>query len=80
MNVTFIVYGKPAPQGSKVAFLARGKVRMKDQNQAIMRGYRDQVTRGAVYALAEADLPRPLAGVHVPVELVVEFMFLRPRS
>lgn len=85
-EISFTVMCCVEPQGSKKSFVVPGKNGARpravivDDNKASLRSYRSQVTREAVHALAQANLPRPLADKHVPVELTLEFMFLRPAS
>jgi len=85
-QVSIVVYCKAEPQGSKKGFIVPGKGGAKDRavvvddNKVVMRSYRQQVTREAVYELAQRNLPRPMAGEHVPVELILEFVFVRPKS
>jgi crossover junction endodeoxyribonuclease RusA len=85
-QVTFTVYCRAEPQGSKRAFVVPGKGGAKpravvvDTNKATMRSYRSQVTTEAIVALQESGQSRPFAAKHMPVEIVLEFMFLRPAS
>jgi crossover junction endodeoxyribonuclease RusA len=85
-QVTFIVHCRAEPQGSKRAFVvpgkdgARSRAVVVDANKGPMRSYRSQVTQQATYSLAQASLPQPMAEKHQPVEITIEFMFLRPAT
>jgi crossover junction endodeoxyribonuclease RusA len=78
-DISFVTYTRPEPQGSMKGFVRQGKPVVTSDNPK-MRPYRDEVTRNAVYELAKANLPRPLAGKHVPVSVVYDFHFSRPPS
>lgn len=79
-QVTFTVYARPEPQGSKKGFVKNGRAVLVDDNPKTLRSYRAETTREAIVTLSELDLPRPLAGKHVPVELDLEFIFVKPAS
>jgi crossover junction endodeoxyribonuclease RusA len=85
-QIVFTVHCKAEPQGSKRAFVVPGKnggrarAVVVDTNKGPMRSYRSQVTQEAIVALSEASHPQPFAAKHMPVEIVLEFMFLRPDS
>jgi Holliday junction resolvase RusA-like endonuclease len=73
-SIELVVYGRPAPQGSKVAsrtkdgrlFVREASPRLRDWRHEIARTAREQV-----------DIPEPLA---CPVCLSLAFEFPRPRS
>jgi Holliday junction resolvase RusA-like endonuclease len=85
-QVTFTVYRKAEPQGSKHAFVVPGKNGQKaravvvDNNKVSMRSYRTDVRNEAIIALRERLMSQPMADKHVPVELHIECMFVRPAS
>lgn len=85
-QITFTVYRKAEPQGSKHAFVVPGKNGGKaravvvDTNKASMRSYRTDVHNEAKIALQKQGLSQPMAEKQVPVELCLEFMFIRPES
>jgi Holliday junction resolvase RusA-like endonuclease len=85
-QITFTVYCKAEPQGSKRAFVVPGKKGAKaravvvDTKSKTMKSYRSQATNEALVAMQEAGKAMPLADKHVPVELTLEFTFLRPPS
>jgi len=87
-QVSFTVYRKAEPQGSKRAFVVPGKNGAKaravvvDNKQVPMRAYRQDVRNEAIIALRASLMNQvgPMAGKHEPVELHIEFMFVRPLS
>ena len=79
MNLQFIVYTTPAPQGSMKAFVVSGKARMTCDNKKTMP-YRQAVTQTARHQLAAGNLDEPLAAKHVPVSLLLDFYLQRPAS
>ena len=85
-QVSFTVYRKAEPEGSKRAFVVPGKngtaarAVVVDNNKQVMRSYRTDVRNEAMIALKALGIPQPMADKHVPVELAVEFMFLKPPS
>lgn len=79
-QVSFTVYAKAEPQGSKRGIVKNGRAIVIDDNPKTLRSYRSETTREAIVTLGELNLPRPLAGKHVPVELDLEFVFLKPAS
>lgn len=79
MNLNFIVYTTPAPQGSMKAFVVARKARMTCDNKKT-EPYRDTVTRRAVIELAAGNIDRPFAAKHVPVRLLLDFYLQRPVS
>lgn len=78
--IVFTVYVKAAPQGSKKGFVHKGRALLVDTNHETLRSYRSEVTREALVQLREVDLPRPMAGKHVPVEVGLLFVFAKSPS
>ena len=77
-SVSFIVYCKPEPQGSKNAFVIPGTNRavVVDQGAKKLKPYRQEIVRTAM-----TEIPlRPWAGKHVPVILKLNFQLLKPPS
>lgn len=72
-GVTFIVRGTPAPQGSKRAFVAKGRAIMTEDNRR-SAPWRDSVSAAAA---AEMDGALPIDGA---VEVSVTFYTVRPAS
>lgn len=74
-GVTLTVYGHPAPQGSKRAFLNKhtGRPVMVEQTAARLHPWREDVRQAA---LAE-NIDAPLAG---PLVVCMAFTFARPRT
>lgn len=85
-QVVFTVNCKAEPQGSKRAFVVPGKNGSKaravvvDNNKDVMRSYRSALRVEAMIAMQAQEIPQPMAEKHIPVELTVEFMFIRPAS
>lgn len=84
-SIIFTAYATPVPQGSMKGFVLPGKngkaaraILTSDNKH--LRPYRQEVTRSAMVALAEKNLPEPFAGKHVPVKLVFEFYIAKPPS
>lgn len=78
--VSFLVEGTPVPQGSKAArvvFVA-GKPRavLYNDNDKVLKPWRKKVTE--VAKLAAAAITEPL--VDMPIVVVIEFRFVRPKS
>jgi crossover junction endodeoxyribonuclease RusA len=74
-QASFQVIGDPAPQGSKTAFVAGGKARMKEASGSRFTVWRDAVAQAA---FDEArGLAQPLDG---PLMLSVIFRFKMPAS
>ena len=74
MTVKFTVYGRPAQQGSKSAFLHRGRVVLVESNHQRKVEWRQAVANVALAEMVGREL---LTG---PVQLEVVFRFKRPRS
>ncbi len=79
MELSFVVYASPAPQGSMKAFVMGGKARLTCDNKKTVP-YRHAVTKVVRHELAQRNLSEPLAGKHVPVRLDLEFHIARPPS
>ena len=75
-EVTFDVIGLPRPQGSKKAFMAGGKARMKEASDGHAT-WRNQVAEAARSIAAAVRVPAPLDG---PLTLGIEFRFPMPAS
>lgn len=77
-SIDIVVYGDPAPQGSKRGgFSAKtGKTFVYEQNSKSQKSWRQDVIAAAV-ELREADGLETLDG---PVEILVEFRLPRPAS
>lgn len=76
-DLTFEIIGDPKAQGSKVAFMAGGKARMKEQSGLNHATWRNQVADVARTIAEHVDVPAPLDG---PLTLNVEFRFRMPKS
>lgn len=76
-DVSFEIIGDPKAQGSKVAFLAGGKARMKEAAGQPHATWRNQVAQVAAEVAQHDDIPAPLDG---PLTLEVEFRFRMPKS
>lgn len=72
-GVVFAVYGTPAPQGSKRAFVVGNRARIVEDSKK-SAPWRDSVAAAGIEAMASA---LPLAG---PVEVLVKFLMPRPRT
>lgn len=85
-SISFTVYRKAEPQGSKRAFVVPGKNGKKaravvvDNNKVVMRSYRTDVRNEAMIAMQAAGIAQPMAGKQVPVEVTMTFTFLQPPS
>jgi Holliday junction resolvase RusA-like endonuclease len=84
-EVRFTAYVKPEPQGSSRAFIVKGKWGGADRavvtsDNKDLKSFRSEVTREAIRAVVDANLPRPMAEKHVPVSVEVDFYFQRPPS
>lgn len=77
-QIAFVVYAKAEPQGSKKGFVSKGRAVVVDVSGKKMKSYRNELTRQAMYELDWKG--EPMAGKHEPVELVLEFMFLKPKT
>lgn len=72
-GVAFTVYGIPAPQGSKRVFVVQGRAVLTEDSKK-SAPWRDSVAAAAVEAM---DGRLPFDG---PIELLVTFVFVRPKS
>lgn len=78
--ITIVIYGQPAPQGSKRAFAVRGKGGVPTGRVAVIESSHDRVKswRQAVIDAAEAVRPdTPLAG---PLAAEITFFMPRPKG
>jgi Holliday junction resolvase RusA-like endonuclease len=85
MQIKFVAYCTPQPQGSMKGFVLPGKNGQKARailtsDNSKLKPYRSEVTRSAMLALSEAGVAEPFAGKHVPVSLVLDFYLDRPAS
>jgi Holliday junction resolvase RusA-like endonuclease len=71
-GVEFAVAGVPIPQGSKQAFVVKGKAVVTERGRARLGPWRGQVA-----AMASAFVEEPFAG---PVYVELDFTFTRPKS
>lgn len=78
-ELSFIVYGIPAPQGSMKAFVMGGKARITSDNKKL-KPYRQEVAETALIERAHAGFHEVFASKHVPVEVFYHFFFERPPS
>lgn len=70
--VTITVYGTPAPQGSKRAFVAGGRAVIVDDNKPALRSWRQDVKAAALDTYA--------AMARCPVAVTVTFFLARPKG
>ena len=77
--IHFTCYTTPQPQGSSKGFVIKGRAVITSANKKL-RPFRGDVTREAMYALAQSGAAAPLAAKHVPVTLCIDFYFARPQS
>lgn len=75
--VRFSVIGKPAPQGSKKAFVVGGRARLVETAGASHTEWRNQVSAAAVDAYRAAELYEPMCG---PLTVHIDFRFPMPTS
>lgn len=73
-SVSFTVPGTPVPQGSKAAFVVKGRAVIADDNRAQLKPYRATVAAHAFAAMYDRE---QLAG---PLLLALEFVMPRPKS
>jgi Holliday junction resolvase RusA-like endonuclease len=69
----FLIDGTPVQQGSKTAFVVKGRAIVTDQNAKTLKPWRKHVTRTAAAAYSGPRLDGP-------VGITAEFRFLRPPS
>lgn len=79
MELWFVVYASPAPQGSMKAIVIDGNARVMCDNKKTMP-YRHAVTMMARNKMATENINEPMAGKHVPVKLMLEFHLARPKG
>lgn len=72
--VTFFVAGIPIPQGSKTAYVVKGRAVLADANAKKLKPWRKEITRVARAAWLDRD---QLAGA---VRVLTVFVFERPKS
>jgi Holliday junction resolvase RusA-like endonuclease len=85
MQIHFTAYARPEPQGSMKGFVLPGKGSAKPRAiltsvNSKMKPYRNEVSRVAIVAVADAGSGMPVAGKHVPVGLCLDFYLARPES
>ena len=78
--ITFEVVGLPKPQGSKVAFNAGGRARMKESGGAEHAAWRNQVAQVARDIAQHADVLGFIAPLDGALELSILFRFPMPAS
>jgi len=78
-QISFTVYDKAEPQGSMKTVPTRAGIRLTSANKKL-KLYRHTITQIARMEMSKANLMEPMAGKHVPVELWLEFTFVRPPS
>lgn len=82
-RIQFTVLGKPEPQGSMKAFIAKGRggatVARVASDNAAMRPWRQQVGWEALRARAEAGMHEPWPQ-GIPIRLCCLFTFVKPKS
>ena len=71
-EVSFTVYGTPAPQGSKRAFVAGGRAVVVDDNKPKLRSWRQDVRKAALDAGPQMS--------REPVDVSVTFFLARPKG
>jgi Holliday junction resolvase RusA-like endonuclease len=70
--VTFFVAGIPQPQGSKTAFVVKGRAVVVDKNPKLLKPWRAEITR--VAGASWADRPQLVDAVRV------DLIFVMPRG
>ncbi len=75
--LSFRVEGDPKPQGSKKAFVVKGRAVMIDDNKPELKKWRDAVSGSARAARTVAEMGEPAAGA---LAVAVEFVFPRPKT
>jgi crossover junction endodeoxyribonuclease RusA len=78
-QISFTVYDKAEPQGSMRGFNTRVGIRLTSDNKKL-KLYRHNITQIARMEMSKANLLEPMAAKHVPVEVWMEFTFVRPPS
>lgn len=77
--LAFTVLGTPQPQGSMKGFVINGQARLTSAN-AKMKPYRQQVGQTALAVRAENGCHEVWAGRHIPVAVIYDFYFAKPKS
>ncbi len=72
---TFWVAGIPQPQGSKTAFVVKGRAVIVDKNPALLKPWRAAIAKAARDAFVSESVP-----IEGPVVVHAEFRFVRPKS
>lgn len=75
--LAFTVGGEPKPQGSKKAFVVKGRAVMIDDDKIALKKWRTGVTGAARAALSVAEIRQPWLGA---LAVAIEFVFVRPKS
>lgn len=75
--VVFRADGKPEPQGSKNAFVVKGRAVIVDKNPKPLKAWRRVVSDAAIDAMVAAGDSDPLIG---PVQVSLVFFIERPKS
>ena len=78
-TISFIVYGRPEPQGSSRAFVIAGRAHITSANKKL-KPYRQEVAGAAIVARDAAGVCGVFAPKHVPVFAEFRFYFERPPS
>jgi Holliday junction resolvase RusA-like endonuclease len=75
--LSFAVGGEPRPQGSKKAFVVKGRAVMIDDNKPALKTWRDAVANSARAALSVAEIFEPAEGA---LAVAIEFVLARPKT
>ena len=78
-QITFVAYGTPEPQGSIRSVPTKRGPRLTSTNKDL-KVFRHMVCQIARMKMSETNQAEPMAGKHVPVEMVLEFTFVKPPS
>jgi len=78
-KLSFVVLGKPAPQGSMRAIVVKGKARLISQLKTTMP-FRQQAGWSSLTARAEAGYHEVMFGAHVPIFVTCAFYFAPPKK
>jgi crossover junction endodeoxyribonuclease RusA len=79
MELWFVVYASPAPQGSMKGIVVKGRAIVTSDNKKTMP-YRHMVTMMARHKMAHENINEPMAAKHVPVKINLEFHLARTKS
>lgn len=77
--ITFEVYMEAEPQGSMRSRIIGTTVVTTSANKKL-KPFRHTMTQVAMMEMNRLGLELPMAGKHVPVEVMLEFMFPRPKG